>query len=236
MVNSSTVTHNIPARTRVKVCGITRTQDAITAIQAGADALGFVFYSPSPRAVTADVAAQLCQRLPPFVDKVGLFVNASAAEVQQALKKVPLSLLQFHGDESAAFCEQFGVTYIKAIRMPAGGTDNETETDSSEAVEAYEQAIAQLDSHQAAAGFLLDTYQKGVPGGTGKMFDWSRIPSNLTQAIILAGGLDANNVAAAVKAVAPYAVDVSSGVESSGGIKSPEKIQAFMQAVAGVGV
>lgn len=234
MVNSSTVTHNILARTRVKVCGITRTQDAITAIQAGADALGFVFYSPSPRAVTADVAAQLCQQLPPFVDKVGLFVNVSAAEVQQVLKKVPLSLLQFHGDESAAFCEQFGVAYIKAVRMPAGGTDNET--DSSEVVEAYEQAIAQLDSHQAAAGFLLDTYQKGVPGGTGKIFDWSRIPSNLTQAIILAGGLDANNVAAAVKAVAPYAVDVSSGVESSAGIKAPEKIQAFMQAVAGVGV
>lgn len=232
MVNSSTVTHNIPARTRVKVCGITRGEDAIMAIQAGADALGFVFYPPSPRAVTADVAAQLCQQLPPFVDKVGLFVNASAAEVQRVLKQVPLTLLQFHGDESAEFCEQFGLVYIKAVRMPAAG---EAESSGAEDKQAYEQAIAQLNSHQAAAGFLLDTYQKGVPGGTGKIFDWSRIPGHLTQAIILAGGLDADNVAAAVKAVAPYAVDVSSGVESSAGIKAPEKIQAFMQAVAGVG-
>jgi len=203
-------------RTRVKICGITREQDALAAAYAGADALGFVFYPPSPRAVTAEHAAELCKPLPPFVERVGLFVNASASDVQAVLDIVPLTLIQFHGNESPAFCEQFATPYMKALRI---GADDSGET------------LAQIKAHTAAQGFLLDAYEKGVPGGTGKIFDWSKIPMGIDQPLILAGGLDPENVAQAIAEVAPYAVDVSSGVEVSPGIKDIEKIQQFMQAV-----
>lgn len=205
-----------PTRTRVKICGITREQDAVEAAHAGADALGFVFYPPSPRAVSAERAAELCQLLPPFIERVGLFVNASVSEVQAVLDIVPLSLIQFHGDESPDFCQQFATPYIKAIRISA---DN------------AEQALQQIEAHSMAQGFLLDAYEKGVPGGTGKTFDWSKIPAELDQPLVLAGGLDADNVAQAMAEVAPYAVDVSSGVEVSPGVKDLAKINQFMQSV-----
>lgn len=206
-------------RTRVKICGVTRRQDALAAIAAGADALGLVFYPPSPRVVDAATAAALCQQLPPLVDKVGLFVNASQQDVEQVLKQVPLSLLQFHGDETPAFCEQFGVAYIKAVRLAASG-------------EARERALAAIQAHRAAAGFLIDSYQSGTPGGTGKTFDWGTIPAGIEQPIILAGGLNPDNVAAAIAAVNPYGVDVSSGVEAAPGIKDFGQITQFMQAVS----
>ncbi|MBT5923521.1 MAG: phosphoribosylanthranilate isomerase [Cellvibrionales bacterium] len=217
MISSSSASSQPSSRTRVKICGITREQDALAAAYAGADALGFVFYPPSPRAVTAERAAELCRPLPPFVERVGLFVNASAADVQAVLDIVPLTLIQFHGNESPAFCEQFATPYMKALRI---GADDSGET------------LAQIKAHTAAQGFLLDAYEKGVPGGTGKTFDWSRIPSGIDQPVILAGGLDADNVTHAIAEVAPYAVDVSSGIEQAPGIKDVEKINRFMQAVA----
>lgn len=220
MTSSTSESSQRPTRTRVKICGITREQDALEAAHAGADALGFVFYAPSPRAVSAERAAELCQLLPPFVERVGLFVNASASEVQAVLDKVPLTLIQFHGDETPAFCQQFATPYIKAIRI--GGDD---------AAETLQQIEAHSAGNAAAQGFLLDAYQKGVPGGTGKTFDWSKIPTGLNQPLVLAGGLDVDNVAQAMDEVAPYAVDVSSGVEVSPGVKDLEKINRFMQSV-----
>ena len=219
MISPNSASSQSGSRTRVKICGITREQDALAAAHAGADALGFVFYPPSPRAVNAERAAELCRVLPPFVERVGLFVNASASEVQAVLDIVPLSLIQFHGDESAEFCEQFATPYIKAIRV-GGDTDD---------------VLQQMQDHKAALGFLLDTYQKGVPGGTGKTFDWSKIPADIDKPLTLAGGLEVDNVNQAITEVTPYAVDVSGGVELSAGIKDPEKIKRFMQAVTNCG-
>lgn len=207
-----------PLRTRVKICGITRQQDALAAVNAGADAIGLVFYPPSPRAIDAQTAAQICRALPPLVDKVGLFVNASVSEVEQVLATVPLSLLQFHGDETPEFCEQFGKTYIKAVRLADEG-------------EARQQALDAIAAHSNAAGLLIDSYKPGTPGGTGTTFDWSTLPDNISQPIILAGGLDADKVSAAIETVQPYAVDVSSGVEAEPGIKDGAKIDAFIRAV-----
>lgn len=227
MMSSISASSQRPTRTRVKICGITREQDALEAAHAGVDALGFVFYPPSPRAVSAERAAELCQLLPPFVDRVGLFVNASASEVQAVLEVVPLTLIQFHGDESPAFCQQFATPYIKAIRVRAD--------DSGEALQQIEAHSAGNSAgnsaEKAAQGFLVDAYEEGVPGGTGKTFDWSKIPAELNQSLILAGGLNADNIAQAMAQVAPYAVDVSSGVEVSAGIKALEKINQFMQSV-----
>lgn len=201
-------------RTRVKICGITRRQDAELAVETGADAIGLVFYEPSPRAVTIEQAAAISAQLPPFVTIVGLFVNAPAEMVKQAIKQVPLSLLQFHGDESPEYCAQFSLPYIKAVRM------QET-TD-----------LAEYATHFAeAAALLLDSYQPGIPGGTGQTFDWSRI-TTVDKPLILAGGLTADNVAQAIRQVLPYAVDVSGGVEASKGLKSHNKISAFMREVA----
>ena len=209
---------------RIKVCGLTQVDDALAAVKAGADALGFVFYPPSPRAVTPEQAAEIIQQLPPFVVSVGLFVNPEAEWVNEVLKQVPLDLLQFHGDEPEAFCQSFGRPYIKALRMKPEFNP--------------EQAAANWPS---ARGFLLDTYTPGIPGGTGEVFDWQRFPSSESPSDklsskksynwILAGGLTPANVAQAIQITQPYAVDVSGGVESSRGIKCPTKIHAFVKAV-----
>ena len=213
-------------RTRVKMCGITRQRDAEAAIDAGADALGFVFYPSSPRALSIERAASICDTLPPFVSAVGLFVNATADEVNKVIDSVGLTLLQFHGEESPAFCEQFSLPYIKAFRMAVSG-DQSTQGEANNTAD----LLAQMAAHPQASGFLLDAFQQGVPGGTGHTFDWTHVPSQSSQPMILAGGLGTHNVAAAIDQVRPFAVDVSSGIESAPGIKDAEKIIHFMREV-----
>jgi phosphoribosylanthranilate isomerase len=199
---------------RSKICGITRIEDALAAVEAGADAIGFVFYAKSPRAVTVQQARAIIQALPPFVTTVGLFVNASRCELGEILDAVPLDLLQFHGDEAVEDCEGWHRPYIKALRVKAG-----------------DDIAAAVDAYPSASGVLLDTYVEGVPGGTGEAFDWSLIPQGLSKPLILAGGLTPENVADAVARVKPYAVDVSGGVEATKGIKDHAKIHAFINAV-----
>jgi len=199
---------------RSKICGITRIEDALAAAEAGADAIGFVFYAKSPRAVDVRQARAIIAELPPFVTTVGLFVNASRCELNEILEVVPLDLLQFHGDETPQDCEGYHRPWIKALRVRLGD-DLE--------------AACQL--YAGARGILLDTYVAGVPGGTGEAFDWSLVPAHLSKPIILAGGLSADNVGQAIAQVRPYAVDVSGGVEQAKGIKDAAKIEAFMQAV-----
>lgn len=199
---------------RSKICGITRIEDALAAVEAGADAIGLVFYGKSPRAVSIEQAAAILQALPPFVTSVGLFVDMPRDELQQLLQRLPLDLLQFHGDESPADCEGHGRPYIKALRVRPG-----------------EDVAAAMAPYAGAQGILLDTFVEGVPGGTGASFDWSLVPENAAKPIILAGGLDAGNVATAIRQVRPYAVDVSGGVEASKGIKDAGKIRAFVRAV-----
>ena len=203
---------------RSKICGITRVEDALAAAEAGADAIGLVFYAKSPRAVDVQQARAIVRALPPFVTTVGLFVNASRCELTELLEAVPLDLLQFHGNESPAECEGYHRPFIKALRVRAGD-DLE--------------AACQL--YRRASGVLLDTYVPGVPGGTGEAFDWSLVPARLSKPIILAGGLSAANVAQAIAQVRPYAVDVSGGVEAGKGIKDHRKIDAFLQAVRKAG-
>ena len=198
---------------RSKICGITRIEDALAAVEAGADAIGFVFYPGSPRAVTFQQARDIIKALPPFVTTVGLFVNVSHCELLDA---VPLDLLQFHGDEPAADCECWHRPYIKALRVKAG-----------------DDIAAACRAFPNASGILLDAYVEGVPGGTGEAFDWSLIPKGWNKPIILAGGLTPDNVAEAIARVQPYAVDVSGGVEASRGIKDHARIQAFIKAVRG---
>ncbi|WP_085625294.1 MULTISPECIES: phosphoribosylanthranilate isomerase [unclassified Pseudomonas] len=199
---------------RSKICGITRIEDALAAAEAGADAIGFVFYAKSPRAVDVRQARAIIAELPPFVTTVGLFVNASRCELNEILEVVPLDLLQFHGDETPQDCEGYHRPWIKALRVRPGD-DLE--------------AACQL--YAGARGILLDTYVPGVPGGTGEAFDWSLVPARLSKPIILAGGLSADNVGQAIAQVQPYAVDVSGGVEQAKGIKDATKIEAFMRAV-----
>ena len=201
-------------RTRVKICGITNIDDALAAVDAGCDALGFVFYAKSPRAVTPEQAADIISKLPAFVTSVALFVNESAEVVNQVIATAGVDLLQFHGDESAEFCSRFSRPYIKALRM-------KPELD----------LTAQFETYASSQGILLDAYTPGIPGGTGEMFDWSRIPTELATKIILAGGLSAENVAEAIAQVSPYAVDVSGGVEASKGIKDSNKMTDFMNEV-----
>lgn len=196
---------------RVKICGITRLQDLHAACDAGADALGFVFYEKSPRHLAIDSAAMLVRALPPFVQSVGLFVNAEPAFIEQVLRAAPLDLLQFHGDETPADCMRYGRPWIKAVRV-------NRDTDLLE-------CAADFD---AARGLLLDAYVAGVPGGTGERFDWSLIPPHLSRPIVLSGGLTPDNVAEAVRRVRPWAVDVSSGVEVEKGIKDAHKIARFI--------
>jgi phosphoribosylanthranilate isomerase len=199
---------------RSKICGITRIEDALAAVDAGADAIGLVFYAKSPRAVNVQQARAIIAALPPFVTTVGLFVNASRCELGEILDAVPLDLLQFHGDETPADCEGYHRPWIKALRVKAG-----------------DDIAASCKAYTGACGILLDTYVEGVPGGTGEAFDWSLVPRDLSKPIILAGGLSATNVAQAIAQVHPYAVDVSGGVEQSKGIKDHAKIRAFIQAV-----
>ena len=201
-------------RTRVKICGITNIDDALSAVEAGCDALGFVFYAKSPRAVTPEQAAEIISKLPAFVTSVALFVNESSEIVNQVIAKTGVDLLQFHGDESVEFCSAFSRPYIKALRM-------KPELD----------LTAQFETYASSQGILLDAYTPGIPGGTGESFDWSRIPEELATKIILAGGLSAENVAEAIAQVSPYAVDVSGGVEASKGIKDPNKMTDFMNEV-----
>jgi phosphoribosylanthranilate isomerase len=196
---------------RVKICGITRLQDLHAACEAGADALGFVFYEKSPRHVSMATATALVRELPPFVQSVGLFVNAEPDFVEAVLQAVPLDLLQFHGDETAADCMRYGRPYIKAVRVTPS-TD----------------LLKCAADFETARGLLLDAYVPGVPGGTGERFDWSLIPLDLPKPVILSGGLTPDNVAEAVQRVRPWAVDVSSGVEAAKGIKDPHHVAQFI--------
>jgi phosphoribosylanthranilate isomerase len=200
-------------RTRIKVCGFTREADLDGALALGVDAVGFVLYPPSPRAVTVARAAELVRRVPPFVTRVGLFVNEDAAAVERAAREAALDLLQFHGDESAEYCERFGLPYIKAVRV-------RPETDLLECA----------DRFRGARALLLDAWSEAW-GGSGKRFDWSLIPPSLPMPLILSGGLDPDNVAEAVRNIRPSAVDVSSGVESAKGIKDVARVAAFISGV-----
>ncbi|MGE8360001.1 phosphoribosylanthranilate isomerase [Pseudomonas sp.] len=196
---------------RSKICGITRIEDALVAVDAGADAIGLVFYAKSPRAVDVAQARAILAALPPFVTTVGLFVNIEREALNAILAEVPLDLLQFHGDETLADCEGYGRPYIKALRVKPG-----------------DDVAAQIAAYPSAAGILLDTFVAGVPGGTGEAFDWSLVPRDVQVPIILAGGLTPENVRGAIEQVRPYGVDVSGGVEASKGIKDAAKVRAFV--------
>lgn len=201
------------SRTRVKICGITRREDAVAAVAAGADAIGLVFYGASPRAVDFTVAGEIVAGLPPMVSVVGLFVDAERAVVESACSFLPLSLLQFHGEEDPGYCHSFGKPWMKAIRV---GPDTDI--------------LAAAAPYGESAAILLDSFKAGVPGGTGTTFDWSRIP-DMGVPVVLAGGLSADNVPAAICAARPYGVDVSGGVEDAPGRKSPARIREFLAAV-----
>ncbi len=201
-------------RTRVKICGITRPSDAQEAVAAGADALGLVFYSASPRHVEIEQARAIARVVPAFVSLVGLFVDPEPDYVEAVCAQVPLDLLQFHGDETNGFCKGFGRRFMKALHMKPG-------LDLHDSVSAYPDAC----------GILLDTYIAGTPGGTGETFDWRLIPSDIARPLILAGGLTPDNVAQAISLSRPYGVDVSGGVEASKGIKDGPKLQNFLREV-----
>jgi phosphoribosylanthranilate isomerase len=200
-------------KTRIKVCGFTRETDLEAALALGIDAVGFVLYPPSPRAVTVERTAALASRVPPFVARVGLFVNEDAGLVGEAASEARLDCLQFHGDETPEDCERFGLPYIKAVRVRSG-------------LDLLEYAVR----FRAARALLLDAYSDAW-GGSGKSFDWSLIPPDLPLPVILSGGLDPETVADAVRRVAPAAVDVSSGVESAKGIKDVARVAAFISGV-----
>ncbi|MFT5426591.1 MAG: phosphoribosylanthranilate isomerase [Gammaproteobacteria bacterium] len=201
-------------RTRVKVCGITRVEDAISAVESGADAIGFVFFEGSPRYINQEKAAEIVKVLPPFVSKIALFVNAVETEIRSVLDSVSIDLLQFHGEESPEECRRYGKPYIKVVRM-------HDDID----------LIQLSDDYADASALLLDSFVEGIQGGTGQRFDWSRVPADLNKLIILAGGLTVKNVAAAIREVSPYAVDVSGGVEIGKGIKDAVMIEEFIQEV-----
>ncbi len=201
-------------RTRIKFCGITRHVDAMQAVSLGVDALGFVFYAPSPRNIEIEQAADIIRQLPAFVTSVALFVNAEPAAVDQVIQLTQVDLLQFHGDESADECQRYGKPYIKAIRI-------RPESD----------LVAEADKYSNARALLLDTFKATTPGGTGETFDWTLVPDNLSIPVILAGGLLSTNVAQAIARVKPYAVDVSGGIESGKGIKDIDKMNAFVAEV-----
>lgn len=200
-------------KTRIKICGLTREEDVDAAVSAGADAIGFVLYPPSPRYVTPQRAAELAERIPPFVDVVGLFVNESPAVVRAACAALPINILQFHGDEDVAYCRQFDRPYLRAARVRPG-------------LDLVEFA----GSFPGARGLLLDAFVESY-GGSGHVFDWTLIPPDLPGFLVLSGGLTAANVVEAIERVRPVAVDVSSGVEICKGIKDHSKIAAFVAAV-----
>ncbi len=198
--------------TAVKICGITRVEDALVAAHAGAHAIGMIFYAGSPRLVSHDVASRIVDALPAFVTPVALFVNPNTVEVERVIREVKPQLLQFHGEETPEFCESFGMPYIKAAQVRRGVD------------------LLQYARHyRTAKGLLLDAFVDGSHGGTGSTFDWALIPDQLPLPLILAGGLHQNNVADAIRRVRPWAVDVSSGVEAAKGIKDAAKIAAFIQ-------
>tara|TARA_R110002049_G_scaffold252263_1_gene426788 strand:- start:91049 stop:91672 length:624 start_codon:yes stop_codon:yes gene_type:complete len=200
------------ARTRIKFCGITRQEDLQIAADLGVDAIGLVFCPVSPRAVNAQQARSLIDQCGPFITSVGLFMNQDAGTISSLIEKIPVDMLQFHGDESEQFCASFGLPYLKSIAMGGIG-----------------QSVPESD-YPSASALLLDSNESGQPGGSGKQFNWANIPA-LEKPIILAGGLDANNVSDAIKQVRPYAVDVSSGIESAKGIKDIAKMKNFVRAV-----
>lgn len=206
-------------RVRIKICGITRLQDGSGVVRAGADAIGFVFFPSSPRMIDAEQASWIARGLPPFLTKVGVFANPEPDEVHSILRCVPLDLLQFHGDESPELCDSFQRSYVKAVRVHPGVNISEYE-----------------ERYPMAAALLLDTHVAEKVGGTGLEFDWRLIPPVLQKPLILAGGLTAANVGAAIRQVKPFAVDVSSGVESAPGVKDPAKISEFVTAVARAGI
>lgn len=201
-------------RTRVKICGITRVEDVLSAVEQGADAIGLVFFAPSPRCVTIAQAAAISAAVPPLVSVVALFVNPTQQEVNAVLANVNIDLLQFHGDESEAECVQYGLPYLKAIRVKSDTN-----------------LIQYAQTFTSAKALLLDAHSHEAVGGTGQVFDWNLIPHSMGKSIILAGGLTPDNVKEAIKQVKPYAVDVSGGVEQAKGIKDVIKIAAFMAAV-----
>ncbi|WP_039917708.1 phosphoribosylanthranilate isomerase [Cellvibrio mixtus] len=196
---------------RVKICGITNIEDARAVVDAGAHALGLVFYEASPRAVNIEQARAVAFAAGPFISVTALFVDPPASLVESVVAGVPVQLLQFHGDEAAVFCESFQRPYIKAIRM-------RPDLD----------IAAAIAAHPNASGFLLDAYRPGVPGGTGETFDWGRVPRNSKAPIVLAGGLTSENVAEAIRKTGVYGVDVSGGVESAPGKKDHNQIKSFI--------
>ena len=200
-------------RTRVKICGMTRIEDVRAAVESGADAIGLVFYPPSPRFLQIDQARELANAVPPFVSSVALFVNPPEAQVREVLARVRPSLLQFHGEEPPGFCAQFGVPFLKACRVKEGVD-----------------LLKYLQPFSTAAGWLLDSHVAEY-GGVGESFDWSLVPAERARPLVLSGGLSVENVGAAIRRVRPWAVDVSSGVESSKGIKDAGRIAAFIAEV-----
>ena len=200
--------------TAVKICGITRVEDALAAARLGAHAIGLVFYRPSPRYVAPHAAREIIRALPPFVTAVGLFVDATEDDVREVIAAAPVGLLQFHGSESPQFCRRFGLPYMMAARVRPG-TD----------------LLQYARDYHDAKALLLDAYVEGTHGGTGQSFDWSLIPRTLPLPVVLSGGLDARNVTGAIQQVRPWAVDVSSGVEAAPGMKDAGKIAAFMSGV-----
>jgi phosphoribosylanthranilate isomerase len=201
-------------RTRIKICGITRMQDAHCAVTEGADALGFIFWPSSPRYIRPADARPILKDLGPFVATVGVFVNPSRDEVRHAIDEAGLSTLQFHGEEEPGFCSSFGRPYIKGFKVGEGGD-----------------LIKSVPQYAEAAGWLFDAFDPRLVGGTGATFDWNLIPRDLARPLVLSGGLNAGNVAEAIRRVHPFAVDVSSGVEAAKGIKDAAKITAFIQGV-----
>ena len=208
-------THSM-RRTRVKICGITRPEHARAAARVGADAIGLMFYEPSPRFVTRAQARAVCEALPPLVSIVGVFVNPAPREIEAVVDELPVDLLQFHGEEPPELCSGAGKPYVKAVRV-------RTRSDIMEAAARYIDARA----------LLLDAHHDALWGGTGEPFDWSVVPDDVARPIVLAGGLTPENVAGAIRRVRPFAVDVSGGVESAAGEKDPESMERFMKEVAG---
>lgn len=206
-----------PMRIRVKICGITSVDDAQLVCDAGVDAIGLVFYAKSPRNVSIPQATKICSSLPPFVNSVGLFLNATAEFVNSVLASVPIDLLQFHGSESPEYCASFNHPYIKVIGM--------------EGVDSFEKFDAIAQQYPDAKGFLVDSHATGKAGGTGKTFEWSNTPLDYKKPIILAGGLNAENIAVAIHQAPVYGYDLSSGVESKPGLKDKQKVMQLMSEV-----
>jgi len=201
-------------RTRVKICGITSPEDGAAAARQGADAIGLIFYPPSPRLVTIARARAISAALPPFVARVAVFVNPSAAEVDAVVRECRPDLVQFHGEEGPEFCRASGVPYLRAVRVRRGVD-----------------LLESLSPFHDAAGWLLDAYREDLYGGTGEAFDWGLVPQPLARPVVLSGGIDAGNVGEAIRRVRPWAVDVSSGVESAKGVKDERLIAAFTAGV-----